>query len=93
MKFKCNKENCTYKKELEELQEELALVRFELEELRSKRYKGKKKPSDDDKPKRKPKKKGGLFGHKGWFRKSLDELGYVSGEILVTKQGEWTVRK
>jgi Holliday junction resolvase len=33
------------------------------------------------------------FPYKGWFKTSLDELGYVSGEILVTKQGEWIVRK
>lgn len=59
------------RKENKQLKEELAYVKFELEELRSKRYKSKhKKPPDN------PggaagalKKKGGLFGHIGWFRK------------------------
>jgi transposase len=60
------------KEENERLKEELAYVRFELEELRSKRYKsGRKKPPDDTPgpPQPLPKKKGGLFGHIGWFRK------------------------
>jgi len=53
------------------LKEELAYVKFELEELKSKRYKSKKtKPPDDAPPVPKPhKKRGGLFGHIGWFRK------------------------
>ena len=54
------------------LKEELAYVKFELEELKSKRYKSKKtKPPDDTPPATfAPKKKrGGLFGHIGWFRK------------------------
>ena len=55
-----------------QLKEELAYVKFELEELKSKRYKsGKKKPPDDTPPAPPefPKKRGGLFGHIGWFRK------------------------
>lgn len=64
------------RKENTKLKEELAYVRFELEELRSKRYKiGKKPPSDDsagNKPL--PKKKGGLFGHIGWFRKKPKKI-------------------
>ncbi len=57
--------------ENKKLKEENAYLRFELEELRSKRYKTGKKPpsngSDGQVPA--PKKKGGLFGHIGWFRK------------------------
>jgi len=58
------------------LKEELAYVRFELEELRSKRYKsGKKPPSiDSDSQAPAPKKKGGLFGHAGWFRKKPKKI-------------------
>ncbi len=33
------------------------------------------------------------FPYKGWFRTSLEELGYVGGEIQVTKQGKWILRK
>jgi len=42
-----------------------------LEELRQKRYKSKKKkpPRDNEPPAPLPAKKGGLFGHIGWFRK------------------------
>ena len=53
------------------LKEENAYLKFELEELRAKRYKsGRKRPPDDtQKPAFTPKKRGGLFGHTGWFRK------------------------
>lgn len=64
--------NCAqHKKRIEDLEEQLAYVKFELEELRSKRYKhGKKKPPDSTSAKPAvPKKRGGLFGHIGWFRK------------------------
>lgn len=57
--------------ENKKLKEENAYLRFELEEFRSKRYKiGKSPPSDDPgNAYPAPKKKGGLFGHLGWFRK------------------------
>ena len=60
-----------YKKRIESLEEDLALVKFELEDLRSKRYKSgrKKPPGDNESPAPTHKKKGGLFGHAGWFRK------------------------
>lgn len=53
------------------LKEENAYLKFELEELKSKRYKsGRKKPPDvPGAPASIPKKRGGLFGHIGWFRK------------------------
>lgn len=53
------------------LKEEVAYLRFQLEELRSKRYKpDKHKPPDPKEDQRlQPKKRGGLFGHIGWFRK------------------------
>ncbi|TAN59633.1 hypothetical protein EPN16_06780 [bacterium] len=57
------------------LKEENAYLRFELEELRAKRYKsGSKKPPDNNTPAVVPKKKGGLFGHIGWFRKKPDRI-------------------
>ena len=63
------------KEENKILKEENAYLKFELEELRIKRYKtGKKKPPDSDTPSRPPKKKGGLFGHLGWFRKKPDKI-------------------
>ena len=59
------------KSENERLKEENAYLKFEIEELKSKRYKsGKKKPPDSAPPAPGvPKKRGGLFGHIGWFRK------------------------
>lgn len=69
MKKKC--QSCLqYEKKIEKLEEDLAYVKFELEQLRAKRYKSKnKKPSKDEEPRAEPKKRGGIFGHKGWFRK------------------------
>lgn len=59
-----------YKRHIEELEAELALIKFELDNLRAKRYKSKhKNPPKDVLPKVAPKKKGGLFGHIGWFRR------------------------
>ena len=59
------------KEENKRLKEENAYIKFELEELKSKRYKsGKKKPPDaPNASSSPPKKRGGLFGHIGWFRK------------------------
>ncbi len=62
--------------ENQKLKEENAYLRFELEEFRSKRYKtGKKPPSDDPgNVYSASKKKGGLFGHLGWFRKKPGKI-------------------
>lgn len=75
-----------YEKDIEKLKEELAYIRFEIEELRSKRYKsGRKKPPDDTSPAPAPslKKKGGLFGHIGWFRKKPVKVDHVQ-ELRLT---------
>lgn len=58
------------------LKEENAYLKFELEGLRSKRYKtGKRPPTDDSgKAPAAPKKRGGLFGHIGWFRKKPKKI-------------------
>ena len=61
----------TLKVENEKLKEENAYLKFKLDELQSKRYKSKKtKPPDDTPPapSATKKKRGGLFGHIGWFR-------------------------
>lgn len=61
----------TLEAENEKLKEENAYLKFRLDELGSKRYKPKRKPPDDTPPvpPTPPKKRGGLFGHMGWFRK------------------------
>lgn len=76
MKRECH--DCAqYKKRIEYLEGELAYVKFELDDLRSKRYKSnKKKPPSDTQaqPPLSQKKKGGLFGHIGWFRKKPKKI-------------------
>lgn len=73
--FSCkNENNCPYTKKIIELKEELAYLRFELEELRLKRYKTGKKPPKDEPEAPAPKKRGGLFGHIGWFRKKPKKI-------------------
>ena len=66
----------TLEEENEKLKEENAYLKFKLEESQSKRYKSKKiKPPDDTPPApSSPKKRGGLFGHLGWFRKKPDRI-------------------
>ena len=67
------------------LKEENAYLKFELEELRAQRYKsGKKKPPDNDIPASIPKKRGGLFGHIGWFRKRPDKIDRIE-EIKLSR--------
>jgi transposase len=75
-----------YEKDIEKLKEELAYIRFELDDLRSKRYKsGRKKPPDDTPPAPpSPKKRGGLFGHVGWFRKKPKQIDRIE-EVRIDK--------
>lgn len=64
--------------ENERLKEENAYLRFQLEEFRAKRYKPKKKkPPEDEQPTSLPKKKGGLLGHLGWFRRKPKKIDRV----------------
>jgi len=65
------------REENKRLKEEIAYLKFELEELRSKRYKTNKKPPSSHSATQAsaiPKKKGGLFGHIGWFRKKPQRI-------------------
>ena len=74
-------------KRIEDLEEQLAYIKFELDDLRSKRYKsGRKKPPDDNPPvpPASPKKRGGLFGHIGWFRKKPKEIDRIE-EVRLDK--------
>ena len=85
MKKEC-KDCAEYKLRIENLEEELAYIKFELEDLRSKRYKsGRKKPPDDTPPEPpSPKKRGGLFGHIGWFRKKPETIDRIE-EVRLDK--------
>ena len=64
----------------ERLKEENAYLKFELEELKAKRYKtGKRPPAppSDTVPSPLTKKRGGVFGHIGWFRKKPGKIDRV----------------
>jgi len=81
------KDCAQYEKDIEKLKEELAYIRFELDDLRSKRYKPGKKKSPDDTaaPGGAPtKKRGGLFGHVGWFRKKPKQIDRIE-EVRIDK--------
>jgi hypothetical protein len=77
-----------YKKRIDDLEEQLAYVKFELEDLRSKRYKSKKIRPPDDTPippaRPQAKKRGGLFGHIGWFRKKPVKIDRIE-EVRIDK--------
>ena len=74
------------KEENERLKEENAYLKFELEELKSKRYKSNRKKPPDDTPAppiTPAKKRGGLFGHIGWFRKRPERIDRVEDIKLI----------
>lgn len=73
-----------YEKRIADLEEKVALLVFELEELKSKRYKPKKPPKDTEPPASIPKKKGALFGHMGWFRQRPKRIDRIQKVILET---------
>jgi len=83
MRKKC--QDCLeYEKKIEKLEEDLAYVKFELEQLRAKRYKSKRKLSKDGESRPEPKKKGGFFGHQGWFRKRPKKIDNIE-EVKLLK--------
>ena len=83
MRKRCN--SCMqYEKRIEDLEGELSFLRFELEELRSKRYKSKHKPPHPQTPEpaKKAGKKSGLFGHMGWFRRKPQQIDKIEEVTL-----------
>ena len=73
-------------KRIEDLEEKLAVLQFEFDSLKSKMYKpNKKKPPDETPPAPTvPKKRGGLFGHVGWFRKKPKTINRIE-EVRLDK--------
>ena len=72
---------------IEDLEEQLAYIKFKLEDLQSKRYKSSRpKPPDDTPPvaPETPKKRGGLFGHIGWFRNKPNQIDRIE-EVALDK--------
>jgi len=66
------------REENERLKEENAYLKFKLEEFNAKRYKSNKTPpADSVTPQAEPKKRGGKFGHLGWFRKKPETINRV----------------
>jgi hypothetical protein len=77
------------KEENEKLKEENAYLRFELEELKGKLYKRKTKRKDPppSSPKPPTAKRGGLFGHIGWFRKKPKRIDRIE-DVRLDKCSE-----
>lgn len=73
------------KEENERLRQDNAYLKFELEQMRLKRYKSNKKPPVDGSTVEPapPKKRGGLFGHIGWFRKKPERIDRVE-EVRIS---------
>jgi transposase len=72
------------------LKEENAYLKFELQELKNKLYKRKSRkspPPPDSEKKPFPKKKGGLFGHIGWFRRKPKRVDRIE-EVRLDKCSE-----
>ena len=72
-------------KRIEDLEEKLAVLQFEFDSLKSKMYKpNKKKPPKDPPPPTSelPKKRGGLFGHIGWFRSKSKTISRIEEVML-----------
>jgi len=76
----------TLEEENEKLKDENAYLKFKLDELQSKHYKSKKTKPPDDTPTAPitPKKRGGLFGHIGWFRKKPKTISRIE-EVRLDK--------
>lgn len=56
-------------KELSEVKDELAYLKYEFAQFRSEKFKRKKKKKESEQEQKSPKPKGAKPGHKGWFRK------------------------
>ncbi len=73
-------------KRIEDLEEQLAYIKFKLDNLQSRRYKSNKKKPPDDTPSAPSisKKRGGLFGHIGFFRKKPSKIDRIE-EVRLDK--------
>lgn len=84
------KENKTLKERVKNLEEEVAYLKYSLEEFREKtfgRNRKKKKDDDDDNPpgqEDEPKKLGAPIGHLGWFRKKPPHISHIE-EVTLKK--------
>jgi transposase len=82
------KENKDLKERIKRLEEEVAYLKYNLEEFREKTFgKNRKKKKDDDNksdPEASPKKLGAPIGHKGWFRKKPGHIDHIE-EVRLKK--------
>lgn len=79
--------DCTkFEKQLKLLQEQNNFLQFELAEIKAKLFNKskKKKPPKQDPPSPEPNKKGGVFGHSGWFRKKPKRIDKIE-EVRLSK--------
>ena len=77
--------NCAiYKKRIQQLEEEVAYLKFELEQLRHLRYKKGRKRKSLKPEEARPKKKRGILGHLGFFRKKPKRVDKIT-EIRLTR--------
>ena len=73
-------QNKEFQGQIKKLQEENAYLKFELQDFKAKRYKSGKKPPappSETVAAPLPKKRGGVFGHIGWFRKKPDKINRI----------------
>lgn len=80
------KENKDLKERVKRLEEEIAYLKYNLEEFREKTF-GKKKNKPKDNPPQvptEPKKLGAPKGHPGWFRKKPDHIDHIE-EVKLEK--------
>lgn len=71
-------------KRIRELEDKVDFIKYELTQYKTKRYKPKKDDSDDNNDNIIPRKKGGLFGHMGWFRKKPKKYDRIE-EVTLDK--------
>jgi hypothetical protein len=84
------KDCAEFEKQLKIQQQEIALLKFELDQFKSdffKRRKKKESPKQNS-PEAKQKKKGGLFGHTGSFRETPKKI-----DIIIIKMRLVRIKK
>lgn len=81
------KENKDLKERVKRLEEEVAYLKYTLEEFREKTFGGRKKgkhKDDSNDQNHEPKKLGAPKGHPGWFRKKPDHIDHIE-EVCLKK--------